>query len=194
MAAVESTMLELGTKAPNFELPNVVTGKKVSLSDFGDVSGLLVIFMCNHCPFVKHVRQGIVQLAGDYKEKGIETVAIMSNDVSTHPGDHPDKMKEEAVKFDYPFPYLYDESQEVAKAYKAACTPDFFLFDDNLELYYRGQLDDARPGNDEPVNGKDLRNAMDRMLKGEEPPQIQKPSMGCNIKWKAGNEPDYFKG
>jgi len=192
MAAIESTMLELGTIAPDFTLKNAVDGTEVSLSEYERAKGLLVIFMSNHCPFVKHVRQGIIDVTKEYQEKGVEPVAIMSNNVESHPDDHPDRMKEEAEKYDYPFPYLYDETQEVAKAYKAACTPDFFLFDRQFKLFYRGQLDDARPGNNKPVNGRDLRNALNRLLDGKQAPETQKPSMGCNIKWKPGNEPDYF--
>jgi len=192
MAAIESTMLELGTKAPDFTLKNAVDGREVSLTEYERAKGLLVIFMSNHCPFVKHVRQGIIDVTKEYQEKGVEPVAIMANNVESHPDDHPDRMKEEAEKFDYPFPYLYDETQEVAKAYKAACTPDFFLFDKGFKLFYRGQLDDSRPGNNKPVNGRDLRNALNRLLDGKEAPEVQKPSMGCNIKWIPGNEPDYF--
>ena len=192
MAAIESTMLELGTKAPDFTLKNAVDGTEVSLSEYERAKGLLVIFMSNHCPFVKHVRQGIIDVTKEYQEKGVEPVAIMSNNVESHPDDHPDRMKEEAEKYGYPFPYLYDENQEVAKAYQAACTPDFFLFDKQFKLFYRGQLDDARPGNNKPVNGRDLRNALNRLLDGKQAPEVQKPSMGCNIKWKPGNEPDYF--
>lgn len=192
MAAVESIMLELGTKAPDFNLKNALDGSEVSLSDFRGAKGVLVIFMSNHCPFVKHVRQGIIDVAKEYQEKGVEPVAIMSNDVKSHPDDHPDRMKEECEKYNYPFPYLHDQTQEVAKAYKAACTPDFFLFDKNFKLFYRGQLDDARPGNNKPVNGMDLRIALNKLLDGKEAPEVQKPSMGCNIKWKPGNKPDYF--
>ena len=192
MAAIESTMLELGTIAPDFTLKNAVDGTEVSLSEYERAKGLLVIFMSNHCPFVKHVRQGIIEVTKEYQEKGVEPVAVMSNNVESHPDDHPERMKEEAEKYDYPFPYLYDETQEVAKAYKAACTPDFFLFDRQFKLFYRGQLDDARPGNNKPVNGRDLRNALNRLLDGKQAPETQKPSMGCNIKWKPGNEPDYF--
>lgn len=192
MAAVNSTMLELGTKAPKFSLTDTVTGNKVELKDFRGNKALLVIFICNHCPYVKNIKEGLVKYATDYLPKGVGIVAISSNDVENYPDDSPEKMKEDAEKFGYPFPYLYDEDQEAAKAYMAACTPDFFLFDEKHELKYRGQFDSSRPGNDEPVTGKDLREATDKVLKGEPVPEKQIPSIGCNIKWKKGNEPDYF--
>lgn len=192
MAAVNSTMLELGTKAPKFSLTDTVTGNKVELKDFRGNKALLVIFICNHCPYVKNIKEGLVKYATDYLPKGVGIVAISSNDVEIYPDDSPEKMKEDAEKFGYPFPYLYDEDQEAAKAYMAACTPDFFLFDEKHELKYRGQFDSSRPGNDEPVTGKDLREATDKVLKGEPVPEKQIPSIGCNIKWKKGNEPDYF--
>lgn len=185
-------MLELGTQAPSFSLPDVTTGKTITLKESVGEKGLLVIFMCNHCPYVKHIRDGIVKFARNYRSKGIEVVAISSNDVENYPDDSPEKMAEEAEKYEYPFPYLYDETQEVARKYRAACTPDFFLFDDQLKLVYRGQFDDSRPGNGQPVTGKDIRKAADRLLEGDAPVDTQKPSMGCNIKWKKGNEPDYF--
>ncbi|GAB4156617.1 MAG: thioredoxin family protein [Planctomycetaceae bacterium] len=193
MVKTASTMLPLGTKAPDFSLPNV-DGRTVSLSDFEGKDGLLVIFMCNHCPFVIHLREALAQFATEYQEKGLGIVGINSNDVATHPDDSAEKMVEEAKSAGYTFPYLYDESQEVAKAYHAACTPDFFLFDKDLKLVYRGQFDDSRPGNDVPVTGADLRAACDAVLAGEPVSAEQKPSIGCNIKWKAGNEPAYFTG
>lgn len=192
MSATPSTMLELGTKAPNFELPDVVTGDRVTLDDFDESDSLLIIFMCNHCPYVKNIKEGLVELADDYSEDELAIVAISSNDVENYPQDAPEKMAEDAENYGYPFPYLYDESQEVAKAYKAACTPDLFLFDENRELVYRGQFDDSRPGNDKPVTGDDLREAIDLLLEEGEMMEDQTPSMGCNIKWKPGNEPDYF--
>ncbi len=192
MSVTPSEMLELGTKAPDFELPDT-KGNRVTLDQFEDAEVLVVVFMCNHCPFVKHVREEIVNIANDFKEKGVEFVAINSNDVENHPEDSPQQMAIEAEKFDYPFPYLYDESQEVAKKYRAACTPDFFVFDKDRKLSYRGQMDDSRPGNDEPLNGRDLRNALDTILEGEEITEEQKPSMGCNIKWKPGNAPEYAR-
>lgn len=194
MVMTESTMLPLGTKAPDFSLPDVTRGKTVSLSDFKGVPALLVIFMCNHCPFVKHIREGLASFGRDYQAKGVVIIGINSNDVANYPEDHPDKMKREAREFGYTFPYLFDESQEVAQAYQAACTPDFFLFDRDLKLVYRGQFDGSRPGNDIPVTGKDLRVATDAVLEGLEVPQDQTPSIGCNIKWKAGGAPGYFGG
>ncbi|HKL18659.1 MAG TPA: thioredoxin family protein [Halalkalibaculum sp.] len=192
MSATPSTMLELGTEAPDFNLPDVVTGDQVSISDFEESETLLVIFMCNHCPYVKNIKEGLVELADDYSEEELAIVAISSNDVENYPQDAPEKMAEDAEHFGYPFPYLYDESQEVAKAYKAACTPDLYLFDENRELVYRGQFDESRPGNDKPVTGDDLREAIDLLLEEGEIMEDQIPSMGCNIKWKPGNEPDYF--
>lgn len=193
MAQTPSTMLPLGTPAPAFGLPEPATGKTVSLDDFRDAPALLVIFMCNHCPFVKHVRQGLIQFARDYQAKGLAVVAISANDVANFPDDSPAKMAQEAKTFGYPFPYLYDESQSVAKAYRAACTPDFFLFDAGRRLVYRGQFDGSRPGNNSPVTGADLRAAADAMLIGQPVAPAQKPSIGCNIKWKAGNEPEYYR-
>ncbi|NGP77045.1 thioredoxin family protein [Balneolaceae bacterium YR4-1] len=192
MSATPSTMLELGTDAPDFNLPDVVTGDHMSLTDFEDSEALLVIFMCNHCPYVKNIKQGLVELADDYSEEELAIVAISSNDAEKYPQDGPEKMAEDAENFGYSFPYLYDESQEVAKAYKAACTPDLYLFDENRELVYRGQFDDSRPGNGKPVTGDDLREAVDLLLEDGEIMEEQIPSMGCNIKWKPGNEPDYF--
>lgn len=192
MAEVESTMLELGIKAPGFSLNDTITGKKVSLKDYEGQRALLVMFICNHCPYVKNIKEGLVEYAKDYLPKGVGIVAISSNDVNNYPEDSPEKMKEDAERFGYPFPYLFDETQEVAMKYKAACTPDFFLFDEKLELVYRGQFDDSRPKNDQPVTGKDLREATDKILAGEEVTKDQIPSIGCNIKWKKGNEPGYF--
>jgi peroxiredoxin len=191
MSATLSTMLPLGTKAPDFSLPDT-QGKTVSLEDFRESPALLVIFMCNHCPFVKHILDHLVKLVKEYQDKGLAVVAINSNDVSTYPDDSPEKMADVAKSKDFTFAYLYDENQDVAEAYRAACTPDFFLFDSQQKLFYRGQMDDSRPGNDVPITGEDLRKAIDAVLQGEEPPKKQKPSMGCNIKWKTGNEPDYF--
>jgi peroxiredoxin len=190
MVAVNSTMLTLGTAAPDFRLPDV-NGKTVSLSDFKG-KPLAVMFICNHCPFVKLIRDGLSQLGRDYSPRGVAIVAISSNDAEGYPADSPDKMKEEAKSAGYVFPYLYDESQAAAKAYRAACTPDFYLFDKEHRLVYRGQFDDSRPGNGVAVTGKDLRAALDAVLSGKPAPLNQKPSIGCNIKWKSGNEPDYF--
>ena len=191
MSLTPSTMLELGTEVPDFELPDVVSGKTVSLGDFDDKKGILIIFMCNHCPYVKHIKKHLSKLARDY-QNDIGTIAINANDIERYPKDRPEKMVEDAKKFDYPFPYLFDETQQTAKAYGAACTPDIYLVDKNHRLVYRGQYDDSRPANGKPVTGKDLRNAIDRLLEDKEPIEDQKPSMGCNIKWKPGNEPDYF--
>lgn len=192
MSAVNSTMLELGTKAPEFSLPDTITGKTVNLKDYRGNKALLIIFMCNHCPYVKQIKEGLVKYAADYLPKGVGIAAVSSNDVENYPDDSPEKMKEDAEKFGYPFPYLFDETQAVAKAYKAACTPDLFLFNEKHELVYRGQFDSSRPGNQEPVTGKDLREATDKVLAGEPVPEEQIPSIGCNIKWKKGKEPEYF--
>lgn len=192
MAAVNSTMLELGTEAPDFSLQDVTNGNIYTPNNFRDKKGLLVMFICNHCPYVKLLKEALVDYANDYMPKGIAIVAISSNDVENYPDDSPEKMKEDAEKFGYPFPYLYDRTQEAAKAYKAACTPDFFLFDDDHKLVYRGQFDDARPKNEVEPTGKDLREATDKLLAGEPIPEDQTPSIGCNIKWIKGNEPDYF--
>ena len=193
MAQTASTMLPLGTPAPTFDLPEPATGRTVALTDFQNAPALLVIFMCNHCPFVKHLRQGLVQFAREYQDRGLAIVAVSANDVAHYPEDSPARMAEEARAFDYPFPYLYDETQVVAKAYRAACTPDFFLFDAGRKLVYRGQFDGSRPGNNLPVTGADLRAAADAALAGQPVPSDQKPSIGCNIKWKAGNEPEYYR-
>ena len=184
-------MLPLGTAAPDFKLPDT-NGKIVSLADSKNAPALLVLFICNHCPYVKHIRTGLAQLARDYTTKGAAIVAINSNDVANYPDDSPARMKEEVKSAGYIFPYLYDETQAVAKAYRAACTPDIYLFDKNQKLVYRGQLDDSRPNSGVPVTGKDLRAALDAVLAGKPVSPNQKASMGCNIKWKAGNEPDYF--
>lgn len=191
MVKTASTMLPLGTKAPDFSLPNV-DGSQVSLGDFADRKGLLVVFMCNHCPFVIHLREHLAAFANEYQAKGLGVVGISSNDVSTHPDDSPEKMKAEAASAGYTFPYLYDGTQCVAKAYRAACTPDFFLFDGDMALAYRGQFDDSRPGNGNSVTGADLRAACDAVLAGQEVPAEQKPSIGCNIKWI--DAPEYFTG
>ena len=192
MVAVNSTMLPLGTKAPDFRLPDT-TGRTVSLSDFKNSSALVLVFMCNHCPYVKHIRSALAQLARDYTPRGVAVVGISANDVANYPQDSPQKMAEEAKAAGYIFPYLYDETQQVAKAYRAACTPDIYLFDQDQRLAYRGQMDDSRPGTNLPVTGKDLRAALDAVLTGKPVSSSQKPSIGCNIKWKPGNEPDYFR-
>lgn len=185
-------MLPLGTKAPDFELPDVVSGDTVSLDTFADKQALLVMFICQHCPFVQHVQQEIAQISKDYADKGLGVVAISANNVDEYPDDSPEKLREMAQKLDFNFPMCYDETQEIAKTYTAACTPDFFLFDGDKNLVYRGQLDDSRPGNDKPITGKDLRTAIEKVLAGKEVDPDQKPSMGCNIKWKPGNEPPYY--
>lgn len=190
MSATASTMLPLATKAPDFSLPDA-KGKIVSLSDFDEAKALVVVFMCNHCPFVKHIIDDLVGLVNDYQKQGVAFVAINSNDVETYPDDRPDMMAKLAKQKGFTFPYLYDETQEVAKIYHAACTPDFFVFNEHRELVYRGQMDDSRPGNGVPITGADLSAALDAILEGSPVPETQKPSMGCNIKWKAGNEPDY---
>lgn len=183
-------MLALGTVAPDFRLPDT-TGKLVSLADFKDAPALVVVFMCNHCPYVKHIRQGLAQFARDYIPRGVAMVGINSNDVVRYPEDSPARMAEEVKAAGYIFPYLFDETQAVAKAYRAACTPDFYVFDAARRLVYRGQFDDSRPGNGIPVTGKDLRAAVEAVLAGKPVSPNQKPSLGCNIKWKPGNEPDY---
>ena len=185
MARTPTIQIPLGFDAPGFTLPEPATGKMVSLDEIKRPKGTLVMFICNHCPFVKHVIDELVQLGHDYLEKGIGIVAINSNDVENYPEDHPDKMKELVEQLKLPFPYLYDESQEVAKAYQAACTPDFNLFDADGKCVYRGQLDGARPGNDIPVTGVDLRHALDLIILGQPVPEDQFPSIGCNIKWKS---------
>ena len=192
MSKTASTMLPLGARVPSFELADVVTGQTVSNSDFNDSKGLLVMFICKHCPFVVHVKDELARLGRDYKGKDISIVAISSNDVANYPDDAPDKLATMSKELGFEFPFVYDESQAVAKAFQAACTPDFFLFDEARELVYRGQLDDSRPGNDIPVTGKDLRAALDAVLGGDPVPTEQTPSIGCNIKWTPGNEPSYF--
>ncbi|MHC4141700.1 MAG: thioredoxin family protein [Planctomycetota bacterium] len=191
MVATPSTMSPLGTKAPNFKLPDP-EGKMIALSDFAGARALLVMFICNHCPFVKHIAHGLADLGNVYQSKGVAVVAINSNDVKNHPDDRPQMMAEEIASRGYTFPYLFDETQETAKAFGAACTPDFFVYDQDRHLVYRGQLDDSRPSNDVPVTGADLRAALDAVLEGRPATEDQKPSIGCNIKWKPGNEPDYF--
>jgi len=192
MAVTPSTMLSLGTAAPAFNLTDVVSGKEISLNTFASMKALLVMFICRHCPYVVHVQKELARIGMDYVDKDIGIVAIASNDVEGYPDDAPERLKEMAVELGFRFPYLYDESQEVAKAYTAACTPDFFVFNEKRSLVYRGQLDNSRPGNDVPVNGEDLRAALDAVLADEPINPDQRPSVGCNIKWKAGNEPDYF--
>lgn len=190
--AVESTMLELGTKAIDFNLPDVVTGKKVSLADFSKGKLFLVMFICRHCPYVKHVQDQLAQIGKDYAPKGVGMVAISANDAANYPDDSPESLKEMAISLKFNFSLCYDETQQTAKAYRAACTPEFYLFDGGRKLVYRGQLDESRPKNDIPVTGKDLRTALDTALAGKAPLENQKPGIGCNIKWKPGNEPDYF--
>ncbi|MBI3772933.1 MAG: thioredoxin family protein [Gammaproteobacteria bacterium] len=191
MALTPSTMLDLDTQAPDFCLPDP-TGKLFRRDDFKTAKGLLVIFMCNHCPYVKHIRAALASFAKGYQAKGLAIVGINSNDASKYPDDSPEKMAEELRAAGYTFTYLYDETQRVAQEYHAACTPDFFLFNQQQKLVYRGQFDDSRPKNDIPVTGRDLRTAVDALLGGKPISADQKPSIGCNIKWKPGNEPDYF--
>ncbi len=195
MTATESMMLELGVKAPDFNLPNTnpnFGASNASLADFADAKALLVMFVCNHCPYVIHLRGALLALANDYAAEGLKVVAISSNDADNYPQDGPDAMRVEAEKYDFPYAYLYDESQAVAKAYKAACTPDFFLFDARHRLRYRGRFDGSRPKNDIPVTGDDMRRAVEMVLAGRTPGAEQIPSMGCNIKWLPGNEPAHF--
>jgi peroxiredoxin len=189
--AVPSTMLALGTKAPDFELPDVVTGRTVSIRDFDDKRALLVIFICRHCPYVNHVRAELARLGRDFAGSELAIVAISANDPAEYPEDAPESLAEEAREAGYAFPYLIDETQEIAKAYTAACTPDFFLFDTDRALVYRGQLDDSRPRNGLPVTGKDLRAAIEAVVSGEPVSEQQRASIGCGIKWRAGNEPAY---
>ena len=192
MVQTASTMmLPLGAKAPSFDLADH-SGRRCSLAGFEGSPALLVAFVCPHCPFVKHVRAGFAALATEYRKRGVAVVAIASNDVQAYPEDGPEGMAAEAKEAGYTFPYLFDETQEVAKAYGAACTPDFFLFDRERRLFYRGQMDGSRPGNGVPVTGEDLRRALDAALEGRPAPGVQRPSLGCNIKWKPGNEPLYF--
>jgi peroxiredoxin len=182
--AEASLMVPLGTPAPHFELMDTVSGERMSLDELKSEQATVILFICNHCPYVKHVQQGLIELAQDYIPKGVTFVAISSNDPEGFPEDAPENMKEVAERLGYPFPYLFDETQDVARAYKAACTPDIFVYDGTLKLAYRGQLDDSRPKNDVPVTSKDLRAALDNMLDGKPVSQIQKPSLGCSIKWK----------
>jgi len=189
MALTYSKMLELGISASDFSLPDP-TGKKVALADFKNAPALLVMFICNHCPYVRHLADGIARLAKEYQQKGVAVVGISSNDVANYPADSPAMMAQEVKKMGYTFPYLYDETQQVAKTYRAACTPEFYLFDKGRKLVYRGRFDGSTPGNNTPVTGADLRAALDAVLAGKPVSSDQKPSMGCNIKWKPGNEPD----
>jgi peroxiredoxin len=191
MALTPSTMLPLGTLAPDFRLIGT-DGEFVALEQFRGASALLIIFLCNHCPYVKHVRQGLAQLAREYQEQGVAVIGINSNDAVAYPADNLEMMAVEKEQVGYTFPYLFDESQDVAKAYNAACTPDFYVFDREFRLVYRGQMDSSRPGNSVPVTGQDLRAALDSVLAGQLLDQDQRPSIGCNIKWKPGNEPSYF--
>ena len=189
--AIPSTMLALGTKAPDFELPDVMTGKSVSIRDFDAKQALLVMFICRHCPYVKHIRAELARLGRDFADSELAIVAISANDPEEYPEDAPEGLAEDAREAGYAFPYLFDETQEVAKAYTAACTPDLFLFDADRELVYRGQLDDSRPSNGLPVTGEDIRAAIDAVLSGGPVSRDQRPSIGCGIKWRAGNEPAY---
>ncbi len=191
MALTPSTMLELGTALPSFRLQDP-SGNPIASSDFADAQALVVAFICNHCPFVKHIAAGFADFARDVGVRGVAVAAINANDAATHPEDSPAKMAQEVQRRGYDFPYLFDEAQEVAKLFRAACTPEFYLFDARGLLVYRGQFDGSRPGNDVPVTGEDLRSAVDAVLAGEPPSDEQKPSIGCNIKWKPGNAPDYF--
>jgi peroxiredoxin len=192
MVLTASTMLPLGTKAPDFQLADVVSGETISLSTNAGKKALLVMFICRHCPFVKHIKDELAQLGKDYVNRDVGIVAISSNDASNYPDDAPEQLKAMATDLGLPFPVCYDESQETAKAYTAACTPDFFVFDTEQRLVYRGQLDDSRPSNAKPVTGEDLRAALDAVLAEQPVNPEQKPSIGCNIKWKPGNEPSYF--
>ncbi|MEL6437784.1 MAG: thioredoxin family protein [Cyanobacteria bacterium J06621_8] len=192
MVKTASTMLPLGTAAPKFQLPDVSSNETISLGTFADSKALLFMFICQHCPFVKHVQEELAKIGQDYQAQPLGIVAISANDVGNYPQDSPEMMQQMAEKLSFNFPFCYDETQEVSKSYTAACTPDFFLFDGAQKLVYRGQLDDSRPGNDLPVTGKDLRRAIDAVLQDRPIDFEQKPSIGCNIKWKSGNEPDYF--
>ena len=185
-------MLALGTKAPDFSLTDAVSGDTVSLSDFDDKPGMLVMFICNHCPYVKHIKEGLARFSQDYEDSDLGMVAISSNDIEAYPTDSPEHMKAEAADYGYRFAYLFDEDQSVAAAYTAMCTPDFFVFDDNRDLVYRGRFDESRPDSGIPVTGADLRAAVDALLAGEDVPTDQYPSMGCSIKWRDGHTPAYF--
>ncbi|MBD2214979.1 thioredoxin family protein [Nostoc linckia FACHB-104] len=191
MALTASTMLPLGTVAPDFQLPNVVSQEMISLASFADKKALLVMFICRHCPFVKHIQEQLALIGKNYFESDLGIVAISSNDVENYPDDAPDLLKTMAIELGFKFPFCYDETQEIAKAYTAACTPDFFVFDGERKLVYRGQLDDSRPSNGKPVTGADLRAAIEAVLAGKPIQDEQKPSIGCNIKWKPGNSPNY---
>jgi len=184
-------MLELGTQAPTFELIEPASGNNISLAQYID-KPVLIAFISNHCPYVINIKEALVNFANEYQAKGLQLIAINANDIENYPDDSPEKMVEDVKQYGYSFPYLFDESQATAKAYQAACTPDFFMFDAEHKLYYRGQFDDSRPGNNEPVTGKDMKLAADALLARQTPPTEQKASLGCNIKWKAGNEPEYF--
>jgi peroxiredoxin len=192
MSLTPSTMMELGTKAPDFALPEVRTGNIVKLSDFADKEVLLVVFICAHCPYVRLVESELAAIGRDYQNRCFGMAAISANDVAAYPDDAPPKLKEQAERLGFTFPYLYDATQATAQAYRAACTPDIFLFNAQRELVYRGQLDDARPGTGKPVTGQNLRVALECLYEGKPLPGIQLPSTGCNIKWKPGNEPEYF--
>lgn len=193
MVATASTMAPLGSRASDFRLPDTVSGEIISLDSFAGKKALLVMFLSRHCPYVQHVKEELARIGRDYAGRGVGIVAISANDVADYPEDAPEKLREMAVETGFCFPFCYDETQETAKAYAAACTPDFFLYDQERWLVYRGQLDDSRPGNGRPVDGHDLRAALNAVLEGRPVPAEQKPSLGCNIKWKRGNEPDYFK-
>ena len=193
MVATPSTMLPLGTKAPSFSLPNVCTNQSIDLQTVDIHKGCLIAFVCNHCPYVIHLLDPLVRMSNEWVKKGIKVFLISSNDADNYPDDSPVKMRELAEKKQFQFPYLYDEDQSVALAYRAACTPDFFLFDSKLSLFYRGQFDDSRPGNQNEATGTELSSAVDSLLLNQPAPKIQKPSLGCNLKWKSGNEPEYFK-
>ena len=194
MVLTPSTMVKLGSPAPDFKLKDTVSGKEFSLPSFAAKKAFLVMFICRHCPYVQHIKTELTRLDKDYRQKDVAIVAISSNDAENYPDDAPAKLKELAKEEGWSFPFLYDESQEVAKKYTAACTPDLFLYGKDRKLVYRGQLDDSRPGNGKPLTGKDLRQAIDAVLAGKPAPEGQKPSIGCNIKWKKGNEPKYFGG
>ncbi|RJR15026.1 thioredoxin family protein [Candidatus Microgenomates bacterium] len=189
MTVTPSSMQPLGMNAPDFSLPDVVTDTTISLADFAEKKALLIIFLSRHCPYVQHVKEELTSIGNDYQEQDVAIVAISSNDIESHPQDSPQSLKEFALEENFPFPILYDETQEVARAYHATCTPDFYLFNESRELVYRGQLDDSRPGNNQPLTGNDVRAALDAVLSDEAVPVEQKPSTGCNIKWKPDNEP-----
>lgn len=191
MALMQSTMLPLQTQAPDFSLPDVVSDKIISLKDFEEKDAFLIFFICKHCPYVQHVKKELAKIGNEYHAKGVGVIAISANDAMSYPEDQPESLKEMAEELHFSFPFLYDESQETAKAYTAICTPDIFLFDKQKKLVYRGQIDGSRPGNNIPITGSDLRKALDAVLSGKEVDENQKPSSGCSIKWKEGNEPQY---